>query len=150
MIWEKINMESIKGILSRVSKFGGIILKDNEQWYNPTMEAKQDILDRLDDLKKLVDKPVIITSLKNNKYTSIQLDTSVPMSSGGSNNEVVGDKPDREVLIVRQNCLSHATAYAKILFDMGYDINKKKELNDELFEFAERCESWIMRKREKR
>lgn len=49
-----------KGVLKVVAKSGGIILEGDEKWFNPSFGAKQNILDNLEDLKKLKGKKVVL------------------------------------------------------------------------------------------
>jgi len=54
-------------------------------------------------------------------------------------------KPEKELLIVRQNCLAHADNWIKIWADIAVHKLKPNELEIIYFEFAEKCEAWVMR-----
>lgn len=63
----------MKGRLKLVAKTGGIILDNVDGFINPTKDARNKIIDNLEDIKKLKGKDVILETNDKNEYYTISL-----------------------------------------------------------------------------
>lgn len=61
----------MKGKLKLVAKTGGIILDNVDGFINPTKEARNKIIENLEDIKKLKGKEVILETNDKNEYYTI-------------------------------------------------------------------------------
>lgn len=136
------------GILGVVAKSGGIKFNNSDEWLNPTPEAKTDFLNRLDELKRLVTKEVVVTFNEDNKVVSIHPTNNATVKSAVvSSDKKAEDKGiDRERIIVRQNAMSHSSALIKVFGDLGLLKNLGvKEIEEVYFELSAKCENWVFR-----
>lgn len=126
-------MKELIDTLKVISKTGGIKISGSDNWINPTNEAKKDILNRLDEVKKLTNTRIKLRIDNNGNYVSIEsLKEQNPITT--SPKQEVWDKKDK-----RFN-RSVAISYAKDLVIAG--IIKYSELQDEaekIFKFIQEC-----------
>ena len=131
-------MKQLEGQLKVLSKNGGIKVGDSDAWINPTPQAKIDVLNRLEEAKKeLTGALVKVTIEDNGEWSGIEIISKSPLFS-----QEQADRQTRDTIIVRQNCLSHATEYAKMVYR---DAMTPLDVEKHIFTFAEKCEKWIWR-----
>lgn len=61
------------GKLKQVSKYAGIRIEGDDNWYNPTKEVKEDYLKKIEALKTCIGQDIEIDIDENGDYTSIEV-----------------------------------------------------------------------------
>ena len=131
-------MRVLEGQLKVLSKNGGIKVGDSDAWINPTPQAKIDVLNRLEEAKKELTGAVVKVSIEDNgEWSGIEIVSKSPLFS-----QEQKDRDERNTIIVRQNALSHATEYTKMIYE---DTMTPLDVEKHIFTFAEKCERWIWR-----
>lgn len=133
-----------KGIVKNISmKTKGVLIlnKDgSEEWWNPLGDKVKAII--TPELKgNEVELTIINQEKRSFSYLSV-LKQNVTIGSGG-NTEAKGEL-SRERIIVRQNALSHASAFVETIRQTG--ISSPDALKEIFFNFANECEKWVWRK----
>lgn len=122
-----------KGVVEKVSKIGGIILKEEPgKWMNPVSEEVAATVS-----KQLEGKEVEFEVDEQNKYSSFQAAVSEPTRSS-----VANYLDPREQSIVRQTCLKVA---AELIKEMIPAQQTKEGFMKTFFEMAEEAEVWVHR-----
>ena len=122
----------IRGLVKGVNKNGILLIREDnqqEQWWNSTKDIEASI--NRDYKGKIVEIRVFI----EDKHI---FDAITSLS-------VAEVRQDKDVIIVRQNCLAHATSYADLLIKINTSL-APKAIEEIIFNFAEKCEQWVWRK----
>ena len=105
--------QTIKGILEVVAVTGGIKIKGNSDWINPTKGAKQDIIDRKKELDKYKGKEVTLLMAGENIFEGIKLNQEKETEQ-----ETVSEEPKKKPMM--------STEAAKEIIKKVEDENKAK------------------------
>lgn len=113
----------MKGELRVVAKTGGIKVGSSDTWINPTPEAKKDVLEKIDEMKKLVGEIVEVTMNEDKYYSAVK---------------PTGEKPVKSNYTKEDNkTKSYALSYSKDLAVAG-----KIEVN-QIIDNAQKFNEWL-------
>lgn len=85
----------------------------------------------------------------NSQISNIKEGTKTNYTQTGGTNTPQSEKTakERQIMIIRQNCLAHGVEYAKIMYEGNTTITGT-QIKDAVKDFAEFCEKWVLRETE--
>lgn len=137
----------VSGRLKIVSKYAGLKLKGDDDWYNYHKKLNDGELRTLirSVREHYVDENVVLSLNDRGKYTSISLHREAESQESKVKQDNKISKPSsKQDLIVRQNALTQARGLLEILSKHKSYENETDVLAD-FFKMAKKCEKWVMR-----
>lgn len=129
----------MKGKISVIAKTGGVKVEGDDNWYNPASpEVKNFLLAKKDDLLNSEADLLLNTE---GKIERVSIEKKIT-------DNIQQEKPvfiDREVKIIRQNVLGHATKIVMDMYEKTDEVLTSEQLIEKIIEIAGALEQWVNR-----
>lgn len=133
----------MKGKINVIAKTGGVKVEGDDNWYNPASpEVRDFLLSRKD---SLLNSEADLLLNTEGKIERVSVEKKV---TDNIVNNTTEEKPafiDREVKIIRQNVLGHATKIVMDIYEKTDETVSSDQLIAKILEVAGALEQWVNR-----